>query len=147
MDAVLLGSIEWSQARQAAIEMANKLSGEVTELQSLASGMQDAYSPVAWLNICRHLQMVTDGMRVMRLHAQGKTNREITAATGIPNGTIAAFKAWNTTYSRTIAEHAQRTIALKGRTQSEQRADAEFLRACGIALDVIERQQEDEVSA
>ena len=41
LDAVLDGSVEWSQARLAAIEMATKLSGDVAELQTLTDGVQD----------------------------------------------------------------------------------------------------------
>jgi hypothetical protein len=41
MDAVLVGSVEWTKARRAAIEMTAKLQGEVDELQSLLK-MQDA---------------------------------------------------------------------------------------------------------
>ena len=146
MDAVLLGSVEWSLARNAAIEMTTKLSGEVDQLQSLLK-MQDAYSPVAWLNVCQQLRVVTDGMIVMRMLAEGKTNEQITAETGILNGSIAAYKAWNTMYSQGLTQHIERRIKLKGRTEAEQRKDAEFLRSCGIALDVVERQQDEEVSA
>ena len=121
MDAVLVGSIEWATARRAAIEMAAKLQSEVDGLNMQG---KDAYSPMAWLNICRQLRVVTDGMIVMRLLAEGKSNAQITEATGIPVGSIAAYKAW------------KRHITLKGRNDAERQADADFFRSCGIAIDV-----------
>lgn len=138
MDAVLHGSVEWSEARLAAYKMLNKLSGEVADLQSLTE-VSDAYSPIAWLAICRHLRTVTDGMTVMRLLAQGKTPEQIAKETGISTGSIAAYKAWNTMYKAGIKRGAERAIRIKGRTAAEQRADIEFLRACGIGFEVVER--------
>ena len=55
---------------------------------------------MAWLNICRHLRVVTDGMTVMRLLAEGKSHAQITEATGIQGLSISAYKAWNTMYAR-----------------------------------------------
>ena len=136
MDAVLLGSIEWDQARAAAFDLTRKLGGEVAELKSLLQ-MQDAYSPIAWMSICRQLQVVTDGMTVMRLLAEGKTSEQITQETGIFPGSIAAYKAWNTMYSRSVSQSAERRITLRGRNEAEQRRDADFLRSCGISLDLV----------
>ena len=133
MDAVLLGSIEWAIARKAAFEMATKLQYEVDGLNMQD---KDAYSPMAWLNICRHLRVVTDGMTVMRLLAEGKTNAQITEATGIPVGSIAAYKAWNTMYAEALIAGVKRHVTLKGRNDAERQADAGFLRSCGIAFDV-----------
>ena len=135
MDAVLSGSVEWAQARKAAFEMTAKLQGEVDELQSILK-MQDAYSPVAWLNVCQQLRVVTDGMIVMRMLAEGGTTRQITAETGILPGSIAAYKAWNTMYAASIKRGVHKRIKIKGRTEAEQAADIEFLRACGITFDL-----------
>ena len=133
IDAVLVGSIEWATARRAAIEMAAKLQCEVDGLNMQG---KDAYSPMAWLNICRHLRVVTDGMTVMRLLAEGKSNAQITEATGIPVGSIAAYKAWNTMYAEALMAGVKRHITLKGRNDAERQADADFFRSCGIAIDV-----------
>jgi hypothetical protein len=56
--------------------------------------------------------------------------------TGILPGSIAAFKAWNTMYVDATRRGVQQHIRIKGRTQAEQNADIEFLRACGIAFDL-----------
>jgi len=135
MDAVLVGSIEWDSARKAAFDMANGLRGEIAALEAMESGIKDAYSPIAWLNICRQLRVVTDGMIVMRMLADGKSNQEVTAATGILPGSIAAYKAWNTMYAASVQLTAKkRIVKLKGRNAIEQSHDAEFLRSCGIAF-------------
>jgi uncharacterized protein YerC len=142
MDAVLVGSVEWTKARTAAIEMTAKLQGEVDELQSLLK-MQDAYSPIAWLNVCQQLRVVTDGMIVMRMLAEGKTSGQITAETGILPGSIAAYKAWNTMYADSIKRGVQKRIKIRGRTKAEQAADISFLQACGIAFDLQPRAEAD----
>lgn len=135
IDAVLVGSIDWAKARNAAIEMTAKLRGEVDGLQSLLA-IQDAYSPVAWLNVCQQLRIVTDGMCVMRMLAQGKESRQIAAETGISSGSIAAYKAWNIMYTESIKRGVLKRIKIKGRTAAEQAAAIAFLRMCGIAFDV-----------
>jgi hypothetical protein len=135
MDAVLRGSVEWAQARKAAMDMTAKLQGEVDELQSILK-MQDAYSPIAWLNVCQQLRVVTDGMIVMRMLAKGETTKRITAETGILSGSIAAYKAWNTMYAASIKRGVHKRIKIKGRTEAEQAADIAFLRACGITFDL-----------
>lgn len=141
MDAVLIGSVEWSKARDAAFKMAGELNGEVAELQKLTK-IQDAYSPMAWFRICRQMQVVTEGMTVMRLLAEGKTPEQIAAETGITRGSIAAFRAWNTMYRNGIHKTVDRKIKIKGRTEAEQQADADFLRSCGISIDLIPRESE-----
>ncbi len=140
MDAVLVGSVEWTKARAAAIEMTAKLQGEVEELQSLLK-MQDAYSPVAWLNVCQQLRVVTDGMIVMRMLAEGKSSGQITTETGILPGSIAAYKAWNTMYADSIKRGIHKRIKIKGRTEAEQAADIAFLRTCGISFDLQPRSE------
>jgi uncharacterized protein YerC len=144
MDAVLVGSVEWAQARNAAVEMTAKLRGEVDELDSLLA-LKDAYSPIAWLNVCTQLRVVTDGMIVMRKLAEGKSNHQITAETGIPSGSIAAYKAWNTMYARAVRIGVSKRIKIKGRTAAEQAADIAFLRSCGIAFDLVPRPDEKAV--
>lgn len=133
MDAVLIGSIEWLQARTAAYDMIARLSGELDDLIQIG-GIKDAYSPMAWLNICQQLRVVTDGMTAMRQHATGKTSIEIAAATGINRGSIAAYKAWNTMYGRSLQAFAEKRIRIKGRTTDERAADIAFLRSCGIGF-------------
>jgi hypothetical protein len=133
MDAVVVGSVEWQTAREAAFRMAAVLHGEISALTE-AEEIKDAYSPVAWTNICRQLRVVTDGMVTMRLLAEGKTNETITEETGIPNGSIAAYKAWNTMYSRQI----NRTIRLRMEKDRVRQADLDFLRSIGISVSVPE---------
>ena len=142
MDAVLLGSIEWSQARKAAIEMGRRLNGEVADLETLVQ-TKDAYSPMAWLNICRQLRIVTDGMITMRMLLEGKTPEQISSDTGILKSSIAAYKAWNTMYREHRDRHIGERIELKGRNEAEQRSDAQFLRSCGIGLDLVQRPESE----
>src|ERR1700743_711786 len=130
LDAVLLGSIEWEQARLAALTMSTQLKGEIDALTDL-SQIKDAYSPTAWVNICRQMKVVTDGMTSMRLLLEGKSSAEISRETGINGGSFAAYKAWNTMYKRDIQEGVRKIIQLKGRNKAEQEADAAFLRSCG----------------
>jgi hypothetical protein len=139
IDAVVVGSVEWESARRAAFEMSAKLQGEVAELQELA-GVKDAYSPMAWLAICQHLRSVTDGMTVMRMLAEGKEPKQITAETGIPSGSVAAYQAWNTMYRRNVTQIINKRIRIKGKNEAEQKADIAFLRSCGIAFDVVPRE-------
>ena len=80
--------------------------------------------------------VVTDGMVVMRMLAEGKTNRQITAEAGILSGSIAAYKAWNTMYAASIKRGVHKRIKIKGRIEAEQAADIAFLRACGIAFEM-----------
>jgi|SRR6185437_6217310 len=143
MDAVLAGSIDWTRAREAAIAMTRSLRGEIDDLERVME-IQDAYSPIAWLNVCQQLRVVTDGMVVMRKLAEGKAAIQITAETGILPGSIAAYKAWNTMYLRAVNAQATRSIRLKGRTEAEQQRDIEFLRACGIAFDLTAREEESQ---
>lgn len=138
MDAVLLGSIEWATAREAAYAMAGKLQREVDDLGLVG---KDSYSPMAWMSICCQLRVVTDGMIVMRLLGEGKTNEQITEMTGIHTGSIAAYKAWNTMYANAITTGMKKRIALRGRTSAEQDSDADFLRSCGIEISVERREQ------
>jgi len=143
MDAILVGSVDWKKARSAAIQMTRSLDGEVADLEALLKD-KDAYSPMAWLNICQQLRIVTDGMTVMRMLAEGKTPKQIANETGIRPGSIAAYQAWNTMYRNDRDKYIGKKIALKGRSEAEKRADAEFLRSCGIDLDVVVREGETE---
>ena len=70
------------------------------EVDGLDMQFKDAYSLAAWRNICRHLRDVASGMTVMRLLAEGKSNAQITEATGNPTTSIGRYKAWNTMYAR-----------------------------------------------
>jgi hypothetical protein len=135
MDAVLVGSVDWEQARTAAYDMIRKLNGEIADLSTITE-IKDAYSPMAWLGICQQLRIVTDGMATMRLLTTGHSSAEIHNVTGIASGSIAAYKAWNTMYAQSIQTYAAKRIRIKGRTQAEKDADIAFLRSCGIAFTV-----------
>ena len=140
MDATLVGSVEWEQARKAALDMSRMLSGEVTAL-STATEIKDAYSPSAWINVCPQLRVVTDGMIVMRLLAEGKTNAQIARETGIDQGSIAAYKAWNTMYTRDIQRGIERRIKIRSKNDQIMQADIEWLRSIGITVDTPEVEQ------
>jgi hypothetical protein len=133
MDAVVTGSVEWQAAREAAYRMVSQLSGEISALTEAAE-IKDAYSPTAWLNICRQLQVVTDGMITMRMLAAGKTSEEIAGETGIMPGSIAAYKAWNTMYARQV----NRKIRLRMEKDKIRQADLDFLRSIGVSVNVPE---------
>jgi hypothetical protein len=133
MDALLLGNVDWEKARKAAFKMASQLTSEVANLDNL----KDAYSPMAWINICRQLRVVTDGMTTMRLIAENKDNATISTEANVTVGSIAAYKAWNTMYLKMLNSGIQRRVAIKGRTKQEKNLDAEFLRSCGIKFDVV----------
>ena len=133
MDAVLEGSIDWERARKAAFGMAAQLTSEVANLDNI----KDAYSPMAWISICRQLRVVTDGMTTMRMIAEGKDNATISQQAQITIGSIAAYKAWNTMYLKMLKQGIQRKVAIKGRTEREQNLDAEFLRSCGIEFSLV----------
>ena len=90
-------SVQWATALMNLIKLAPRLQPEVDNLDMQ---FKDAYSRAAWRNVCRHLRAVSHGMTVMRLLAEGKSNAQITEATGIPALSIAAYKAWNTMYAR-----------------------------------------------
>lgn len=85
--------------------------------------------------------MATNGIITMRMVSEGKTNEEITAQTGISSSSIGAYKAWNTMYTASINQEVSRRVALKGRNEIEQNADAEFLRSCGITFSVEARNE------
>lgn len=133
MDAVVVGSVEWQTAREAAYRMAAALNGEISALTE-AEEIKDAYSPVAWANICRQLRVVTDGMITMRMLAEGKSNEAITEETGIGNGSIAAYKAWNTMYARLV----NHKIRLRVENDKVRQADLDFLQSIGITARVQE---------
>lgn len=133
IDALLLGNVDWEKARKAAYRMASQLTSEVATLDNL----KDAYSPMAWINICRQLRVVTDGMTTMRLIAEGKNNASISTEAHVTVGSIAAYKAWNTMYLQMLDEGIQRRVPIKGRTHEEKNQDAEFLRSCGIEFDLV----------
>ena len=136
LDAVVEGGIAWDRAGVAAWMMADQIRGEIKDLENLLT-VKDAYSPVAWVALCQHLRTAVHGMMVMRRLALGQTNDQIIAETGISNGSIAAYKAWNTMYLRHITAKAERRIRIKGRTEAERNADIEFLRSCGITFSVV----------
>ncbi|MGD1108410.1 MAG: LuxR C-terminal-related transcriptional regulator [Terracidiphilus sp.] len=89
--------VSWANALMTLIEMAPTLQHEV---DGLDMHFKDAYSLAAWRNVCRHLRGVADGMTVMRLLAEGKSNAQIAEATGISTLSIGAYKAWDTMYAR-----------------------------------------------
>lgn len=125
--------MDWEKAQKAAYKTASQLTSEVANIDNL----KDAYSPMAWINICRQLRVVTDGMTTMRLIAEGKNNATISLEANVTVGSIAAYKAWNAMYLKMLNAGIQRRVAIKGRTTQEKNLDAEFLRSCGVEFDVV----------
>jgi hypothetical protein len=92
---------DWEAAEQAAIRLSNLLSREVGYLRT-HHGFRNAYLPFAFLRFNRLITTLDSGMECMRMVFEGKTNYEIQQSTGLSVATIAAYKAWNTMYSRNI---------------------------------------------
>lgn len=121
--------VEWEKAREAAAKLESLLSGEVAYLIE-GNKIKNVYSPVAWVRMCRMLHTLTYGMAVMRMVYEGKTNAEITKATGLPATVIAAYKAWNTMYS----DKVEAMLAARGKTEKARKRDLEFLASIGVSL-------------
>lgn len=101
---------DWEAAEQAAIRLSKLLSREVGHLRR-RHGFRNAYLPFAFLRFNRLITTLDSGMECMRMVFEGHTNYEIQQSTGLSIGTIAAYKAWNTMYSRNI----QLLLALKAK--------------------------------
>ena len=123
-------AVEWDAAERGLADLQKALALEINQLQTHTE-IRNAYSPVTWWKLCRSIKHATEGMAAVRLSVAGKTNSEITDATGIKSRRVGAFKAWNTIYRRAIA----RTITLRWRREEERRADIAFLRSIGIAVE------------
>ena len=121
--------VEWEKARDAAVKLESLLSDEIAFL-SEGNKIKNVYSPVAWVRMCRMLHTLTYGMAVMRMVHEGKTNAEITKATGMPGTVIAAYKAWNTMYSDMVGG----MLAARGKTEEARKRDLEFLASIGVSL-------------
>ncbi|SRR5260370_34470209 len=103
-------AVEWDAAERGLADLQKALALEINQLQT-RSEIRNAYSPITWLKLCRSIKHATEGMAAVRLSVAGKTNAEISDATGIKPLRIGAFKAWNTIYRKAIA----RTITLRWR--------------------------------
>jgi len=121
--------VEWDKARDAADHLTKVLSDEVSYLTD-GDKLRNVYSPIAWIRLCRTISTLTAGMAVMRLVSEGKTNDEIRQATGLPQTTVAAYKAWNTMYSRGV----EKALAATGKTEEQRKRDLEFLASIGVKL-------------
>jgi uncharacterized protein YerC len=121
--------VEWDTAREAAERLMEMLVDEVGYLTH-GGNLKNVYSPIAWIRLCRAISTLTNGMSVMRLVSEGKSNEEIARITGLPNMTIAAYKAWNTMYARGV----EKALAAKGKTEEQRKRDVEFLFSIGVTL-------------
>jgi hypothetical protein len=86
-------AVEWATALMNLIKLAPTLQHDV---EGINMQFTSAYSMMSWRSVCRHLRCFANGMNVMQMLAEGKSNAEITAATGIPALSIAAYKGCNT---------------------------------------------------
>lgn len=121
--------VEWEKARNAADRLTGVLADEVLYLTD-GDKLKNVYSPIAWIRLCRAISTLTAGMAVMRLVFEGKTNEEIQQTTGLPRTTIAAYKAWNTMYSRGV----EKVLAANGKSEEQRKRDLEFLASIGVKL-------------
>jgi hypothetical protein len=121
--------VEWQKAREAADHLTGMLADEVSYLTD-GDKLKNVYSPIAWIRLCRAISTLTAGMAVMRLVFEGKTNEEIQQTTGLPRTIIAAYKAWNTMYSRGV----KKVLAANGKTEEQRKRDLEFLASIGVKL-------------
>jgi hypothetical protein len=101
-------AVEWDAAERGLVDLQKALALEISQLQT-HNEIRNAYSPIIWWKLCRSTKHATEGMAAVRLSVAGKTNSEITEATGIKPRRVGAFKAWNTIYRKVIA----RTITLR----------------------------------
>jgi hypothetical protein len=122
-------TVEWKKARDAAERLTGMLADEVSYLTD-GDKLKNVYSPIAWIRLCRAIATLTAGMAVMRLVFEGKTNDDIQQMTGLPRTIIAAYKAWNTMYSRAV----RKVLAAKGKTEEQRKRDLEFLASNGVKL-------------
>lgn len=121
--------IEWDHAKRGLLELKSLLDAEISALSSTAE-IRNAYSPITWIKLCQYIRHATEGMTAVRQSTEGKSAKEISAATGMSTSRIAAFKAWNTMWRGEI----RKIIELKWRKAEERRADIQFLRSIGIAV-------------
>jgi hypothetical protein len=121
--------IEWNKGEEAFRRIHNVLSDEIAYLTADLE-IRNAYSPIAWARLCMDIKHLTQGMAAIRLHCEGKNNKEIAAATGLSGNRIAAFKAWNTIYKKSI----HRVLTLRGRNKQQRDADLEFLKSIGVSI-------------
>jgi hypothetical protein len=103
-----INGVQWATALMTLIKLAPILQNEV---DGLNMQFKDAYSLMAWRNICRHLRGVANGMTVMRLLAEGKSNTQISEVTSIPVLSITAYKGWNTLYAESLRAGVKRQEA------------------------------------
>ena len=122
-------TVEWDKAKKAAAKLELMLSDEIAYLTQ-GNKLRNVYSPIAWVRLCRTMATLTAGMACNRLAAEGKTNQEIREATGVSVGSIAAFKAWNTMYTRDV----EKLLAVKGKTEVQRERDLDFLSSIGVCL-------------
>ena len=123
-------AVEWQKARAGIEELRRLLDSEVIRL-SRNSDIQNAYSPITWVKLCRQIRHVTEGMMAVRLASEGKPTAVIKAMTGIRTARIGAFKAWNTRWRKAIKHF----LTIQWRKQEERIADIAFLKSIGIAVE------------
>ena len=104
---------DWKAAREAAVKLARLLT-EGAEQRGQNHSFSNAYLPIAFFRCRKLINTLNSGMECVRLVFEGKSNAEIKDATGLSTGTVAAYKAWNTMYSRRIM------LALKATTLRQQ---------------------------
>lgn len=125
----VLDQVDWLTAERGINDMIATLRNELADLRTNTT-IQNAYSPVTWVKLCRQIQHVREGMTCVRMASEGKTTEEIGKLTGIDSHRIGAFRAWNTIWKRAI----ERVLTIKFRNEQERQSDIEFLRSIGIAV-------------
>lgn len=87
-----LDQVDWLAAERGISDMIATLRTELADLRT-NTAIQNAYSPITWVKLCRQIQHVRKGMTCVRLASEGKTTEEIGKLTGIHSHRIGAFRA------------------------------------------------------
>jgi len=121
--------VEWKAAQKATHRLQRMLADEIAHLIE-DNKCQNAYSLFAWVRLCRAISTLTSGMACMRLTREGRNNAEIAVATGLRNNSVAAYKAWNTTYTR----DAEKMLFPWYWDDERLNRELEFLRTMGVTF-------------
>jgi hypothetical protein len=138
-DMAINAKVELRIAAMQVDNLSEQLRNETSQLLG-SDAIKNAYSPSAWIRLSLILRSVTRGMAIIRMHASGKSQAEIEAATGCTSTEIAAYKAWNTMYASGLGLKIQPPVVGKNGKVSKKRqakydSDIAFLKSCGIAFE------------
>lgn len=119
---------EWEAAQKAANRFERMLTGEIPYLNLHGNKLENMYSAIAWVRLCRTISTFTKGMVCVRMTIEGKSNREIEMATGLCGGSIASYRGWNSVY----AYHVGDMLTEKGKTPEPRSRNLQSLFSMGL---------------